>query len=42
MNGMFKNMRGLRGLSKHLHIAEPIRDHRLDFVAIFKTGKWNY
>ena len=42
MNGMFKNSRGLRDLAKHLHIAECIREHVLDFVAISETGKRNY
>lgn len=39
---MFKNSRGLRDLAKHLHIAECIREHGLDFIAISETGKWNY
>jgi hypothetical protein len=34
MNGMFENIRGLKDLTKHLHIAESIREHCLDFVAI--------
>ena len=38
MNGMFKNSRGLRDLAKHLHIAECISDHSLDFIAISETG----
>ena len=42
MNGMFKNSRGLRDLAKHLHIADCIREHNLDFVAILETGKRNY
>ena len=42
MNGMFKNSRGLRDLAKHLHIAECIREHVLDFIAIWETGKQNY
>ena len=42
MNGMFKNSRGLRDLAKHLHIADCIREHNLDFVAISETGKRNY
>jgi hypothetical protein len=42
MNGMFENSRGLKDLAKHLHIAESIREHVLDFVAISETGKQNY
>jgi hypothetical protein len=33
MNGMFENRRGLKDLAKHLHVAESIREHVLDFVA---------
>jgi hypothetical protein len=29
-------------LAKHLHIAESIGEHALDFVAISETGKQNY
>jgi hypothetical protein len=36
MNGMFNNIRGLRDLAKHLHIAHYINDHNLDFVAILE------
>jgi hypothetical protein len=39
---MFENSRGLKDLAKHLHIAESIRQHCLDFVAISETGKQNY
>jgi hypothetical protein len=42
MNGMFKNSRGLRDLAKHLHIADCIREHALDFIAISETGKRDY
>jgi hypothetical protein len=42
MNGMFKNSRGLKDLAKHLYIAESIKEHVLDFVAISETGKRNY
>ena len=42
MNGMFMNSRGLRDLAKHLHIADCIREHNLDFVAISETGKRDY
>jgi hypothetical protein len=42
MNGLFENSRGLRDLAKHLHIAECIRDHGLDFVAISETGRRDY
>jgi hypothetical protein len=42
MNGMFENSRGLKDLAKHLHIAESIREHFLDFVAFSETGKRNY
>ena len=39
MNGMFSNSRGLRDLAKHLHIADCVRDHNLDFLAISETGR---
>ena len=39
MNGMFKNSRGLGDLAKHLHFADCIRDHNLDFLAISETGR---
>jgi hypothetical protein len=42
MNGMFKNSIGLKELAKHLHIADSIRKHALDFVAISETGKRDY
>jgi hypothetical protein len=42
MNVMFQNNRGLRDLAKHLHIAECIREHCLDFVAVSQTDKRNY
>jgi hypothetical protein len=42
MNGMFKNSRGLRDLAKHLHIAECISDHSLDFIAISETGRRDF
>ena len=42
MIGMFKNSRGLRDLAKHLHIADCIKEHFLDFVAISETGKRDY
>jgi hypothetical protein len=42
MNGMFKNNRGLKDLAKHLHIAESIREHTIDFFAISETSKRNY
>ena len=42
MNGMFMNSRGLGDLAKHLHIAQCIRDHNLDFVAISETGRRDF
>ena len=42
MNGMFMNSRGLGDLAKHLHIAQCIQDHNLDFVAISKTGRRDF
>ena len=39
MNGMFANSRGLGDLAKHLHFADCIRDHKLDFLAISETGR---
>jgi hypothetical protein len=42
MNGMFSNSRGLKDLAKHLHIADCITEHCLDFVGISETGKRDY
>jgi hypothetical protein len=42
MNGMFSNNRGLKDLDKHLHIADCITEHCLDFVGISETGKRDY
>jgi hypothetical protein len=42
MNGLFKNIRSLNDLAKHLHIADSIQEHVLDFVVISETGKQNY
>ena len=42
MNGMFMNSRGLGDLAKHLHIAQCIQDHKLDFVAISETGRRDF
>ena len=42
MNGMFSNSRGLGDLAKHLHFADCVRDHNLDFLAISKTGKRDF
>jgi hypothetical protein len=39
---MFKNSIGLKYLDKHLHIAESIKEHVLDFIAISEMGKRNY
>jgi hypothetical protein len=42
MNGMFANSRGLDDLAKHLHFADCIRDHSLDFLAISETGRRDF
>ena len=42
MNGMFMNSRGIGDLAKHLHIAQCIRDHNLDFMAISYTGRRDF
>jgi hypothetical protein len=42
MNGMFANSRGLGDLAKHLHFADCIRDHNLDFLAISETGRRDF
>ena len=42
MNGMFSNSRGLRDLSKHLHFADCVREHKLDFLAISETGRRDF
>ena len=34
MKGKIWNGRGLRDLAKHSHIADCVKDHELDFVAI--------
>ena len=42
MNGMFANSRGFSDLAKHLHFADCIRDHNLDFLAISETGRRDF
>src|SRR6266511_3982976 len=42
MNGMFMNSRGLGDLAKHLHVADCVRDHDLDFVAISEAGRRDF
>jgi hypothetical protein len=42
MNDMFANSRGLGDLAKHLHYADCIRDHKLDFLAISEPGRRDY
>jgi hypothetical protein len=42
MRGMFWNSRGLGDLAKHKHIADCVRDHALDFVAITELGKRDF
>jgi hypothetical protein len=42
MNGMYKNSRGLRDLVKHLHIAQCINDHNLDFIGISETNRRDF
>src|SRR4051812_34588840 len=42
MNGIFMNSRGLGDLAKHLNIAQYVRDHKLDFLAISKTGRRDF
>ena len=42
MNGIFMNSRGLGDLAKHLNIAQYVRDHNLDFLAICKTGRRDF
>ena len=39
MKGFFWNSRGLSDLAKYRYLAEAIRDHNLDFVAVMETGK---
>ena len=34
--------RGLRDLAKHLHIADCVREHELDFVAITESGRQDF
>ena len=42
MNGMFANSIGLGDLAKHLHFADCVRDHNLDFLAISETGRCDF
>src|ERR1041385_2882579 len=42
MNGIFMNSRGLCDLTKHLNIAQYIRDHKLDFLAVSETGRRDF
>ena len=42
MNDIFMNSRGLGDLAKHLNIAQYVRDHKLDFLAISKTGRRDF
>ena len=42
MRGMFWNTRGLGDLAKHKHIADCVKDHSLDFVAITESGKRDF
>ena len=42
MRGMFWNSRGLGDLAKHKHIADCVKDHSLDFVAITESGKRDF
>src|SRR3954469_4009312 len=42
MNGIFMNSRGLGDLAKHLNIAQYVQDHKLDFLAISETGRWDF
>lgn len=39
MRGMFWNSTGLSDLAKHKHVGDGVREHSLDFVAIFEAGK---
>ena len=42
MKGKIWNDRGLRDLAKHLHIADSIKEHELDFVAISESGRRDF
>ena len=42
MNGIFENSRGLGNLAKHLNIVHHVRDYKLDFLAIFETGRRDF
>mgnify|MGYP003703282381 CR=1 FL=1 len=39
MKGIFWNSRGLGDLAKYRYVAECIKEHNLDFVALMETGK---
>ena len=36
------NSRGFRDLAKHLHIADCVREHELDFVTITESGRRDF
>ena len=42
MKGKIWNSRGLRDLAKHIHIADCVREHELDFVAITESGRRDF
>lgn len=39
MKGIFWNSRGLLDLAKYWYVAENIKEHNLDFVALLETRK---
>ena len=42
MKGIFWNSRGLKDLAKRTFLAEVSLEHRLDFIALSKTGRDNF
>jgi hypothetical protein len=42
MNDIFTNSKCLGDLAKYLNIAQYVRDHKLDFVAISETGRRDF
>ena len=42
MKGIFWNSRGLKDLAKRRFLAEASLEHRLDFIALSRTGRNNF
>jgi len=42
MRGIFWNSRGLADLAKRRFLANTSREHKLDFIALLETGRYNF